>query len=339
LSESAPPRVNDALQWGYSLSNVREILLPCLDAIEARSVLEIGAFEGDLTADLLDWAEGAGATVAGMDPLPPDRLRELSARRPELDLIEETSHDYLASVDSLPDAVVIDGDHNYFTLSRELELIDGIAPGPSMPLLLFHDVLWPHARRDTYYAPERIPEEHRPPIGKDVGLAPGNPGVAEMGLPFIWAALEEGGPGNGTMTAIEDFMATRSGLRLAIVPAFFGFGLIWHEDAPWADRVAEAIAPFDRNPVLERMEANRVEHLVAGQGRARELLALKDDYDELYRELESLKGKNARQEDLLRRLESSGAFGIAERISALRQRGKPTFSREEVRELLDGGSK
>ena len=339
MSDPSPPRVNDPLQWGYSLSNVREILLPCLDAIGARSVLEIGAYEGDLTADLLDWAAGSGATVAGMDPLPPDRLRELASARPELELIEATSHDYLASVDSLPDAVVIDGDHNYFTLSRELELIAGIAPGSSMPLLLFHDVMWPHARRDTYYAPDRIPEEHRQPLGNDVGLAPGNPGVSEMGLPFVWAALEEGGPGNGTMTAIEDFMAEHTGLRLAVVPAFFGFGLIWHEDAPWAAAVADWIRPFDRNRVMERLEANRVEHLVAGQGRARELIALKDAYEELYRELDALKGRNARQEVLLRKLEESGAFGIAERISALRQRGRPTFSREEVREVLaDDGS-
>ena len=45
-SDSSPPRVNDPLQWGYSLSNVHEILLPCLDAIGAKSVLEIGAFAG-----------------------------------------------------------------------------------------------------------------------------------------------------------------------------------------------------------------------------------------------------------------------------------------------------
>ena len=327
LPVTTPPRVEDPLQWGYSLANVREILLPCLDAIGARSVLEIGAFEGDLTAHLLDWAATTQATVAGMDPLPPQRLRELAAARTELELIEETSHDYLAGLDSLPDAVVIDGDHNYFTLSRELELIDGIASGAEMPLLLFHDVLWPHARRDTYYAPERIPEEHRQPLGNDVGLAPGNAGVAEYGLPFIWAALEEGGPGNGTLTAIEDFMVERNGLQLAIVPAFFGFGLIWHEDAPWAGAVAELIAPYDRNPVLARLEGNRVEHLVAGQGRAREMVVLREEFN-------TLQERCARQEELLRKLEASGAFALAEKISSLRQRGKPTFSREEVRAAL-----
>ncbi len=311
------------MQWGYSLSNVRELLLACLDARGAKTVLEIGAYEGDLTADLLDWAATSGAHVGGMDPLPPDRLRELAAARPELELIEETSHDYLAGLEKLPDAVVIDGDHNYFTLAEELRLIAEIGDrtGDGIPLLFFHDVLWPHERRDTYYAPERIPEEHRPkPIGHNVGLSPGISGTAEWGLPFIWAAEEEGGPGNGTMTAIEDFLATREGLRLVVVPAFFGFGIIFPLDAPWADGVASVLDPFDRNPVLERMEHNRVEHLVAGQGRAREL--------------EALKKKQARQEAVLHKLVGSSAFALAEKISGLRQRGEPLFSREEVKAAL-----
>lgn len=310
------------MQWGYSLSNVREILLACLEARGARSVLEIGAYEGDLTADLLDWAEDSGARIAGMDPLPPDKLRALAEARPELELIERTSLDYLAERDTLPDAIVIDGDHNYYTLSEELKAIAATAAGGDTPLLLFHDVLWPHQRRDTYYAPERIPEDRRPKeIGHNVGLAPGNPGVSELGLPFVWAAVEEGGPGNGTMTAIEDFLAEHPGLRLAVVPAFFGFGVIWPEDAPWAEAVAAAVAPFDRNPVLERMESNRVEHLVASQARAREL--------------EALRKRVLRQEALLSKLLGSSAFALAERVSAIRQRGEPLFSREEVRAALE----
>lgn len=322
MSEKPANRVTDPLQWGYSLSNVREILLACLDARGARSVLEIGSYEGDLTADLLDWAKGSGARVAGMDPLPPDKLKELAAARPELELIERTSLDHLASLEELPDAIVIDGDHNYYTLSEELKAIAAKAEGGEMPLLLFHDVLWPHERRDTYYAPERIPEEHRPKeIGHNIGLAPDNPGISEYGLPFVWAAVEEGGPGNGTMTAIEDFLAGRPGLRLAVVPAFFGFGVVWPEDAPWAETVATTIGPFDRNPVLERMEHNRVDHLVANQARAREL--------------EALHKRVARQEALLRKLLGSSAFALAEKVSAIRQRGEPLFSREEVRAALE----
>jgi hypothetical protein len=310
------------LQWGYSLSNVREILLPCLDARGARTVLEIGAYEGDLTAALLDWAEGSGAQIAGMDPLPPDKLRELAAARPELELIERTSHDHLAELGELPDAIVIDGDHNYFTLSEELRLIAEKAGDGEMPLLLFHDLLWPHERRDTYYEPDRIPPEHRPKeIGHNVGLAPGNPGVIELGLPFVWAAVEEGGPRNGTLTALEDFLADRDGLRLAVVPAFFGFGVLWPTGAAWAEAVAAVSDPFDRNPVLERLEANRVEHLVASQARAREL--------------EALRKRVIRQEAVLQKLLGSSAFTLAEKASALRQRGEPTFSRQEVRAALE----
>ncbi len=90
--------------------------------------------------------------------------------------------------------------------------------------------------------------------------------------------------------------------------------------APWADAVARILGPFDRNPVLDRLEANRIEHLVAGQGRAREL--------------EALKKRSARQEAILRKLADSSAFALAERLSGLRQRGAPLFSRAEVRAAL-----
>ena len=63
--------------------------------------------------------------------------------------------------------VIIDGDHNYFTVSEELRLIAERAAGAALPLLLFHDVGWPHARRDDYYAAERIPEADRRPLAGD----------------------------------------------------------------------------------------------------------------------------------------------------------------------------
>ena len=57
--------VTDPMQLGYSLANVRELLLSCLDAAEVRSVLEIGSFEGELTEFLLDWAADRDAVVGG----------------------------------------------------------------------------------------------------------------------------------------------------------------------------------------------------------------------------------------------------------------------------------
>jgi hypothetical protein len=303
-------RVTDPLQWGYSLSNVFELLSGCLEAIDAKTVLEIGSYKGELTVELLEWAGLRGVKVAGVDPLPPDELEALASAHPELELLREIGAEVLAERE-FDDAIIIDGDHNYYTLSEELR----------MPLLMFHDVCWPHARRDTYYAPERIPEEHRQPLVHDEGIAPGIKGTAEWGLPFVWAAAEEGGPKNGTMTAIEDFLADKPGIQLAVVPAFFGFGVMWHRESPWATAVERVIAPYDRHPVLERLEGNRVEHLVAGQARARQLIKLEE--------------KVAKQEDLLRRLLGSSAFTAAEKLSALKQRGEPLFTRAEVQALLD----
>ena len=80
-----------------SLANVAEILFGCLDAIEAKAVVEIGAFHGKSTNEMLEWAKRSSATVIAVDPEPQQDLRETAAREPaELELIPATSHDALA---------------------------------------------------------------------------------------------------------------------------------------------------------------------------------------------------------------------------------------------------
>ena len=306
---------------GYSLGNVHELLFSCLDAADAGSVAEIGAFEGVLTRSLLEWAAPRQVAVTAIDPSPPDALRALAQRHPELVLIESTSLDALRHLPR-QDAVVVDGDHNYFTVSRELRLIAAGA-GEELPLIIFHDVGWPHARRDTYYDPDRIPAEHRQPLAADAFVDPSEPGVAAGGLRYPWAAAREGGPGNGVLTAIEDFVGGREDLRLAIIPLFFGFGLLWSTRAPWSDAVSDLVEPWDGNPILARAEANRVHHLIK---------ALR-----LEAELRVERERGRRMEGLLRAMLGSSAFTIGERLSGLRQRGRPVFSREQVRDVLADG--
>lgn len=253
---------SDADSFAYSLSNFEEILYPCLEAVGARSVVEIGAFRGATTRELLVWAGKRGAKVTAVEPTPPTELLELQRERPELDLVRETSLQALSRIE-LGEVMLIDGDHNYYTLSNELRLIAERGPGAGMPLLLLHDVGWPLAHRDAYEAPDQIPEEHRQPLAHGVGLAPGEPGVVRGGLYYDNVAAREGGPRNGVRTAIDDFIAEREGLRLAVVPAFFGLGAIWHRDAPWAAEVERLLAPWDDNPMLRRLEQNRITHLIA----------------------------------------------------------------------------
>jgi hypothetical protein len=315
------PYENDPGAWGASLINNAELLLGCLGAAGARSVAEVGAYAGDLTRLLLLWAERSGATVLAIDPSPQPELEELDRDRPELALIRETSLVALEHID-LPDAIVLDGDHNYYTVTEELRRIAERCEraGTELPLLLLHDVCWPHGRRDDYFDPNQIPTEQRQPVAPESGLYPGVSGVRTGGLPYHWPAAQEGGPRNGVLTAIEDFVSGREDLRLGVVPAFFGLGVVWRAAAPYAGALAELLDPWDRNPLLERLERNRVLHLASSHVQLR--LA------------ESAQERAARQEELLQRMLHSRAFSAAEWFLRLRQRGKPAFSKQEIRRAM-----
>jgi Methyltransferase domain len=313
--------------WSTSLANVAEVMVPCIELTGARSVAEIGAYSGDLTRMLVDWASRTGGRVLAIDPAPRSGLLQLDEECDELELVRETSANALPGIE-LTDVVIIDGDHNWWTVSEELRLIAERASGAELPLLLFHDVGWPHAFRDDYFAAEQIPEEYRHPIaGPDEsrGLYPGDPGLRPGGLPYPRSAAREGGPRNGVRRAVEDFVAAHEGLGFARVPAFFGFGVVWHRDAPWAERLTEFLEHWDENPVIARLEANRVRLLADMHVQATELWKGRE--------------RRARQEAVLRRLLESSAFALAERLSRLRigagvGKGSAAISKDEIRRAL-----
>jgi hypothetical protein len=308
--------------WGASLANNAEFLFGTLDAAGVKSIAEVGAYAGDLTRLLLRWAEPRGGRVVAIDNDPQPQLAQLADERSDLDLIRGTSLEALAAMEPT-EAVILDGDHNWYTVHEELELIARRADGGPLPLLLFHDVGWPHARRDLYYDADRIPEEFRHPSAPGGGLQPGNPGIVAGALPMPGAsARHEGGPRNGVLTAIEDFVAEHDGLRLAVVPSFFGFGVLWPLDAPYTDAVAAFIDPWDGNPVLARLEENRVRHIVGAQLARSEAMGWEN--------------RDRQKEALLRKLLVSKSFDLAQAISRLRQRGEPAFSKDEIRALLEG---
>jgi hypothetical protein len=315
---------SDPGQWGASLINNMEMMIGCLEAAGARSVVEVGAYAGDVTRFLLDWAQPNGATVWAIDPMPQPELVQLSEQHKELTLLRAPSHEALAGL-ARADAYVIDGDHNYYTVAEEIRLAVGDGSEP-MPLLLFHDIGWPHARRDNYYVPEQIPDEHRQSMVEGGGAFPGHSEPIDGGLPFKWMADHEGGPGNGVLTAVEDFVKGSEKVRFAIIPAFFGFGVVWHEDAPYAARLAEVVAPLDRNPILQRLEANRTFHLASVHFQLTEVAAAHARIERL--------------EAFLTRLAMSRAFRVADVLSRLRVRAgivpeQHALSRAEVQRVLD----
>jgi hypothetical protein len=320
------PYLHDPLHWGASMVHHSEALLSCLSAVGASSIAEVGAYAGDLTRVLVHWATQTGGTVLAVDPSPQPALVTMSDEQEVLELVRETSLEALATID-LPDVIILDGDHNYYTVAEELRLISQRATGPELPLLLFHDVCWPHGRRDDYFDREQIPTDFRQPlIAAGAGIYPGDTGSRPGGLPYPRSAAREGGPRNGVLTAVEDFVAGSQELEMAVIPAFFGFGAVWHRQASWAHGVAEILNPLDRNPLLARLEENRVSHIAEEHA--------------LRTQLWDQQERQTRLEQVLRRMLQSSAFGVAEALSKLRVRarvapGQSVISRAEIRRALD----
>ena len=297
----------------HSLLEHRDLIFGCLDAAGARRIVEIGSETGGFTKALVDWASEHGATVATVEPRPTAEIARLAESNEHFELVEGRSPDALAEAGAA-DVYVIDGDHNYWTVSRELEI--AFAETPTLAVL--HDVGWPCARRDQYYAPDALPADAVHPHSFDKGRAPDEPGLVDggfRGAGEFAVADREGGPANGVLTAVEDFVSGRADLCYRHVPTIFGVGFVYPKEAPYARRIGTRLAPWHDNPFLARLERNRIRlyaqvlHLqdrVAAQ-RVRHNRVVLDYEDRLATaraEVDSMRLERAR---LLERLDGAGS--------------------------------
>ncbi len=241
----------------HSLDAFGEVPLGVLDTVAPRRIVEIGGEGGTFTRWLVEWAERHDAAVACIDPLPSDALRRLAADT-RLELVEGYSPEALEDIEAA-DLYVVDGDHCYAVVRRELEVIGRLAPGACM---LLHDVAWPCARRDFYYGPERLPADDVRPHSFTKGVAVEGPELVDRGglsgAGAMAIALEAGGEANGVMTAVEDAMVERGDLELAVIPCIYGLGVLYPSAAAWAAPLRQFLAPYDGSGLLGNLEANRL---------------------------------------------------------------------------------
>ena len=241
----------------YSLSEHRELIFECLDVVSPARVVEIGSEAAGMTRLMARWAAEHDAVFTTVEPFPIAEVRELAESSPSFELVEGRSPAALAEVEPA-DVYLVDGDHNHWTVLHELRAIhaDGRAP-----LTVLHDVGWPCARRDQYYSVDALPPEAVLPHSHTRGRMPGEDELVDHGFGGAGefaVACEAGGPRNGVLTAVEDFLRERDGLEYAHVPAVFGLGIVWSSDAPYAERLRALLAPWHENRLLERLEENRV---------------------------------------------------------------------------------
>jgi hypothetical protein len=241
----------------HSLEEFRDLILGWLDLAGVRTIVEIGSESGGMTRTLAGWTGERGGHLYSVEPSPAPEVVELHERSERFTLVRGLSPDALAGIPPC-DAYIVDGDHNNWVVTRELGAI--YADG-RRPLSVLHDVGWPCARRDQYYAPHVLPPEGVHPHSWDRGKVLDSPELVRGGFrgPLDFAsALREGGPGNGVLTAVEQFLSARDDLAYRHIPAIFGVGVIFPSAAPYAERLERALEPFHENALLEKLERNRI---------------------------------------------------------------------------------
>ena len=252
------------------------IIEPALDRVKPDVIVEVGSDLGFNTRNLLEYARRSGARLHVIDPLPKYDVEEWQANYPDTLVFHlAPSLDVLTSIHDA-DVVLIDGDHNWHTVFHELKSLEKLSGSPGeFPLVFLHDVGWPYGRRDLYYEPDRIPAPHRQPY-QEAGVRPDRETLDPDGgfNSHLFNATREGGPRNGVLTAVEDFLEeTDIEMRLVRVPGINDLGILF--PASMADRNKEFAALIDEitgspplNRLLSRVEALRIEALISGCRRA-----------------------------------------------------------------------
>lgn len=308
-----------------------EFLLPVARGCEAKVICEIGSQFGGLTRRLLDYCIAEGAVAHVIDPAP---AFDVEVWREEygdtLVFHRHLSLEVLGTI-PLPDMVLIDGDHNWYTVINELSLLERKAEeeAGALPVIALHDIGWPYGRRDMYYEPKTIPAEHRQKY-EQRAIRPDSESLVDEGInEELCNAVHEGGEHNGVWTAVEDFLA-KSAARWTVetVPGFHGLALLVpaarleHEPslqraaARWRDPAAlrahiEALEADRIVGALGRLQAVRqADHLQAAAKAARQQQAAAEE------RLRQLKRSQLRLREELRVIAESRAWRVGQFLAS-----------------------
>jgi len=281
----------------YSLICFQDIISPLLNLIKPSNICEIGVEKGKFTEFLKSFCVQKDCHYTGIDTCLDDGYIALHTSA-------NASFKKGKSLDVLPelpcqDIYFIDGDHNYYTVFHELEMI--LAEKEKSPIVILHDVAWPCARRDMYYNPEDIPAAYRNPYSVELGPVMGENTLQETGLSslfsdlsYAWAS-EEGGAHNGVLTALEDFIAQENMAlwHIVTVPVFFGLAILFNSETlskstcKYLVELEQAIKTMQ--PLLGMLESNRIELFLAFLRSFQHGEKLGKDYDCLSQHASNLK--------------------------------------------------
>jgi hypothetical protein len=185
------------------------VIKPHIAARGYRRLCEIGASLGLTTDKLL---EVDSVSVDIIDPCLDADLRTKYRDDDRVRVHRGISLDVLRRISGPFDCILIDGDHNWYTVYNELRTIKERGLIKREGTIFFHDVCWPYGRRDMYYRPELIPAEFLHPFKRE-GIVRGQSELSHASSfnAGHCNAAHEGGPRNGVLTAVEDFFNDHGG--------------------------------------------------------------------------------------------------------------------------------
>lgn len=270
------------------------IIEPLLQHLRPGVVVEVGCATGDNTRNLLGFCVRTGAVLHAVDPAPEFDVDEWKRSHPDTFVFHNApSLDVLPTIADI-DVALIDGDHNWYTVLNELRVLAASRADRTYPVVLLHDVGWPYGRRDLYYDPERVPEPSRHPY-RQAGLRPGRIDLDDQGGLNVnrLNATVEGGPRNGVMTAIEDFLEeSDTAIEVVVVTGVHDLAILtpkrfeeMNEEA--ASFIQELAASPPLQALLETLETLRVKDAVIAADRRRAMAALDERVAEMKARLES----------------------------------------------------
>lgn len=207
---------------------VESFALPLLRKRHGARVCEIGSRLGGSATAL---ASLSHTEVTVIDPCLDCDLDQKFARNTRVTVKKDISLKVLPDLNDPFDCILIDGDHNWYTVYNELKLIYERKLLRDHGVVFLHDVEWPWGRRDMYYQPETIPSEYRHEWERK-GIVRGNSRLLQSGgmFPSYNKAISEGGPRNGVLTAVEDFLREhKDEYHFFLVHDGVGLGVIYRK--------------------------------------------------------------------------------------------------------------
>lgn len=182
----------------------KKVLRPYIVNNKYKTICEIGASWGGNTNKLLQIDQ---LDVSIIDPCFEIDLANKYQDNKRVKVFKGLSLDILPQISKRFDCILVDGAHNWYTVFNELKIIEEKGLLKDGGTIFLHDVCWPYGRRDMYFVPESIPKKFRHPYAKKgivFGQSELSPDSGDNAGHYN--VVFEGGPKNGVLTAVEDFL-------------------------------------------------------------------------------------------------------------------------------------